>query len=173
MNTMNRLPKQAYLLARGIFALAIALPLASSPHAHAQELARLNPLPPPPSKAVVSTAIHAKHEASVAYTDWLPAHVVWSNNLLRDVSKECSTFVGKYDARFRVSKEDPREFGNCVLQLYDAVGSLRTIENWNPKFHPKSKRGQALKLYMVHEYGSRRFGVYELSELNHSIQALN
>jgi hypothetical protein len=26
---------------------------------------------------------------------------------------------------------------------------------------------------MVHEYGTRRFGVFELSELNHSITAIN
>jgi hypothetical protein len=169
---MNVLPRTAYLLARGAFALAIALPFASSPRAHAQELARLNPLPPPP-KAVVSSAIPPKHSAPQAYTDWLPARVVWSNNLLRDVAKECSTFVGKYDARFRISKEDPREYGTCVVQLYDAVGSLRAIENWNPKFHPKSKRGQELKVYMVHEYGTRRFGVYELSEMNSSIKAVN
>jgi hypothetical protein len=98
--------------------------------------------------------------------------VVWSNNLLRDVAKECSSFVGKYDARYSISKEDPREYGDCVVQLYDAVGSLRAIENWNPTFRPKSKRGQNLKVYMAHEYATRKFGVYELSELMHGIKAV-
>jgi hypothetical protein len=168
---MNLLQNKTLLLARGIFALVTALPFVTSPLAHAQELARLNPPPPPPGKAVVSTGL--RHQKPTGYTDWLPARVVWSDNLLRDVAKECSSFVGKYDHRFRISKEDPRDYGNCVLQLYDAVGSLRTIENWNPKFHPKSKRGQELKVYMVHEYGTRRFGVFELSELNQGITAIN
>jgi hypothetical protein len=170
---MKILQKQTLLLARGLFALVTALPFVMSPFAHAQDIARLNPIPPPPGKAVVSNGLVARHQAPTGYTDWLPARVVWSNNLLRDVAKECSSFVGKYDQRFRISKEDPRDYGTCVLQLYDAVGSLRTIENWNPHFRPRSKRGQELKVYMVHEYGTRRFGVFELSELNHSITAIN
>jgi hypothetical protein len=170
---MNLLPKKSLLLARGIFALVTAVPFVATPFAHAQDLAHLNPPPPPPGKAMVRSGVVSRHDAPAGYTDWLPARVVWSNNLLRDIAKECSSFVGKYDQRFRISKEDPRDFGSCVLQLYDAVGSLRTVENWNPSFRPKSKRGQELKVYMVREYGTRKFGVFELSELTHGITAIN
>ncbi len=160
--------KKTYLFALEIFALALALLVVSSPYLDGQELAHLNPMPAP-GKPVVTSAVHP-HSQPLAYTDWMPARVVWSNNLLRDVAKECSTFVGKYDTRFRISKEDPREYGDCVVQLYDAVGSLRAIEDWNPTFRPKSKRGQNMKVYMSHEYGTRKFGVYELSELMHGIK---
>jgi hypothetical protein len=161
--------KKTYLCALEIFALALALLLVSSPYLDGQELAHLNPMPTP-GKPVVTAAAHPHPQAPLAYTDWMPARVVWSNNLLRDVAKECSTFVGKYDARFHISKEDPREYGDCVVQLYDAVGSLRAIEDWNPTFRPKSKRGQNMKVYMSHEYATRKFGVYELSELMHGIK---
>ena len=163
--------KKAYLFALEIFALALALLVVSSPYLDGQELAHLNPLPTV-GKSVVTTAIPSHRSTEVVYTDWIPARVVWSGNLLRSVAKECSSFVGKYDARFNISKEDPRSYGDCVVQLYDAVGSLRTTENWNPTFRPKSKRGENLKVYMAHEYGTRRFGVYELSELTHGIKAV-
>jgi hypothetical protein len=161
--------KKGYLFALEIFALALALLVVSSPYLDGQELAHLNPMPKP-GKSLVTTAVPP--HTPVVYTDWLPARVVWSPNLLRDVAKECSSFVGKYDARFNISKEDPREYGACVVQLYDAVGGLRAIENWNPSFRPKSKRGQNLKVYLSHEYGTRKFGVYELSELMHGIKAV-
>jgi hypothetical protein len=172
MKTMNFSFKKSYLSALGMLTLFVAIPMMSGPCAHAQELASLNPLPTP-LQPVVSTSILPHKETSTEYTDWLPGRVVWSNNLLRDVSKECSTFVGKYDNRFKISKEDPRDYGNCVVQLYDAVGSLRSTENWNPTFHSKSKRGQKLKVYLSQEYGTRRFGVYELSELTHGMKAVN
>jgi hypothetical protein len=162
---------KGYLFAPEIFALALALLVVSSPYLDGQELAHLNPIPKP-GKSLVTTAVLSHPHAPVVYTDWVPARVVWSANLLRDVAKECSSFVGKYDARFNISKEDPREYGDCVVQLYDAVGALRAIENWNPTFHPKSKRGQNLKVYLSHEYGTRKFGVYELSELIHGIKAV-
>ena len=161
--------KKGYLFTLEIFALALALLVVSSPYLDGQELAHLNPMPKP-GKSLVTTAVPP--HTPVVYTDWLPARVVWSPNLLRDVAKECSSFVGKYDARFNISKEDPREYGACVVQLYDAVGGLRAIENWNPSFRPKSKRGQNLKVYLSHEYGTRKFGVYELSELMHGIKAV-
>ena len=161
--------KKGYLFALEIFALALALLVVSSPYLDGQELAHLNPMPKP-GKSLVTTAVPP--HTPVVYTDWLPARVVWSPNLLRDVAKECSSFVGKYDARFNISKEDPREYGACVVQLYDAVGGLRAIENWSPSFRPKSKRGQNLKVYMAHEYATRKFGVYELSELMHGIKAV-
>jgi len=163
--------KKGYLFALEIFALALALLVMSSPYLDGQELAHLNPIPTP-GTFVVTTAVPSHPHTPVAYTDWLPARVVWSNNLLRDVAKECSSFVGKYDARFNISKEDPREYGDCVVQLYDAVGSLRAIENWNPTFRPKSKRGQNLKVYLSLEYRTRKFGVYEVSELMHGIKAV-
>ena len=168
---MNLSLKRTNLFALEIFALAVALVVVSSPYVHGQELAHLNPIPKP-GKSVVSTAVPSHPQSPVVYTDWVPARVLWSHNLLRDVAKECSSFVGKYDARFNISKEDPREYGDCVVQLYDSVGSLRAIENWNPTFRPKSKRGQNLKVYMAQEYGARRFGVYELSELMHGIKAV-
>jgi hypothetical protein len=163
--------KKGYLFALEIFALALALLVVSSPYLDGQELAHLNPMPKL-DKSVVTTAVPSHPHVLVAYTDWLPARVVWSNNLLRDVAKECSSFVGKYDARFNIPKEDPREYGDCVVQLYDAVGALRAIENWNPTFRPKSKRGQKLKVYLSHEYETRKFGVYELSELMHGIKTV-
>ena len=172
MKTMNFSFKKSYLSALGMLTLFVAIPMMSGPCAHAQELASLNPLPTP-LKPVVRTLTLPHKDTSTEYTDWLPGRVVWSNNLLRDVSKECSTFVGKYDNRFKISKEDPRDYGNCVVQLYDAVGSLRSTENWNPTFRPKSKRGQKLKVYLVQEYGTRRFGVYQLSELTHGMKAVN
>jgi len=164
--------KKAYLLALETLALALALLVAPSPYLNGQDLAHLDPIPKP-GKSVITTAVPSHTHTPLAYTDWLPARVVWSNNLLRDVAKECSSFVGRYDARFNISKEDPREYGDCVVQLYDAVGSLRATENWNPTFRPKSKRGQNLKVYLSHEYGTRKFGVYELSELLHGIKAVN
>jgi hypothetical protein len=168
---MNLSLKRTYLSALEIFALAVALVVASSHYVHGQEIAHLNPIPKP-GKSVVSTAVPSRPNTPMVYTDWVPARVVWSNNLLRDVAKECSSFVGKYDARYSISKEDPREYGDCVVQLFDSVGSLRAIENWNPTFRPKSKRGQNLKVYMAHEYGTRRFGVYELSELMGGIKTV-
>jgi hypothetical protein len=163
--------KKVYLFAPQIFALALALLVVSSPRLDGQELAHLNPMPTP-GGAVVTAVVPSRPHTPLAYTDWMPARVVWSNNLLRGVSKECSSFVGKYDARFNISKEDPKEYGDCVVQLYDAVGALRTIENWNLTFRPKSRRGQNLKVYMAYEYGTRKFGVYELSELMHGIKAV-
>jgi hypothetical protein len=168
---MNLSLKKAYLFALGVSGLSVALLTVSNPYLHAQEIARLNPMPTP-ARAVVRTVIPPHPQTPAVYTDWLPARVVWSNNLLRDVSKECSSFVGKYDARFNISKEDPRDYGTCVVQLYDAVGSLRAVENWNPTFRPKSKRGRDLKVYMAHEYGTHRFGVYELSDLTHGVTAV-
>jgi|HubBroStandDraft_5_1064220.scaffolds.fasta_scaffold131011_1 hypothetical protein len=165
---MNLSLKRAHLFAMGMLGSAVALLAISSPRLNGQELAHLNPMSTP-AKSVVRAVIQSHPQTPAVYTDWLPARIVWSNNLLRDVAKECSSFVGKYDARFNVSKEDPRDYGSCVVQLYDAVGSLRTIENWNPALHPKSKRGRDLKVYMAHEYGTRRFGVYELSELTHGV----
>ncbi len=166
---MNLSLKKTYLFSLEIFALAVALMVVSN--VHGQEIAHLNPIPTP-GKPVVSSAVPSHPHTPLVYTDWVPARVVWSNNLLRDVAKECSSFVGKYDARFSISKEDPREYEDCVVQLYDAVGSLRAIENWNPTFRPKSKRGQNLKVYMAHEYATRKFGVYELSELMHGIKTV-
>jgi hypothetical protein len=165
---MNLSSKKVCLSARVISVFALALATVPGPHLNGQELADLNPIPAP-SRAVVRTMHPSRLQSDTVYTDWLPARVVWSNNLLRDVAKECSSFVGKYDARFNISKEDPRDYGSCVIQLYDAVGGLRAIENWNPSFRPKSKRGRDLKFYMAHEFGTRRFGVYELSELTHGI----
>jgi hypothetical protein len=169
---MNLSFKKSYLSALGMLTLLVAIPMVPGPRANAQQLASLNP-PPTPLKPVVRTSIIPHNETPAEYTDWLPGHVVWANNLLRAVSKECATFVGKYDNRYKISREDPRDYGNCVVQLYDAVGSLRTIENWNPTFRPKSRRGQKLKVYLVEEYGTRRFGVYDLSELTHSMKAVN
>ena len=169
---MNRSSKKSYLSALGMLTLFLALPMMPGPCAHAQELASLNPLPTP-LKPVIKAPILPHNDTSTEYTDWLPGRVVWANNLLRAVSRECATFVGKYDNRYEISREDPRDYGNCVVQLYDAVGSLRAIENWNPTFRPKSGRGQKLKVYLVEEYGTRRFGVYELSELTHGMKAVN
>ena len=160
--------KKGYLSAMGNFALTGAILLVSGSYLYGQELADLHPIPAP-ATPVISTAAPSHSHTPAVYTDWLPSRVVWSNNLLRAVAKECSSFVAKYDVRFKISKEDPRDYGSCVVQLYDAVGALRATENWNPGFHPKSRRGQNLKIYMAHEYGTRRFGVYELSELAHGI----
>jgi hypothetical protein len=168
---MKRSLKKVYLSALGTLASTVALLTVSSPYLHGQELAQLNSMSTP-VRSVVRTVIPSHPQTPAVYTDWLPARVVWSNNLLRDVAKECSSFVGKYDARYKVSKEDPRDLGSCVVQLYDAVGSLRAIENWNPAFRPKSRRGRDLKVYMANEYGTRRFGVYELSELTHGVTAV-
>jgi hypothetical protein len=169
---MNLSFKKSYLSALGMLTLFVAIPVMAGPGAHAQQLASLNPLPAP-LKPVVRTSIVPHNDTSTEYTDWLPGRVVWANNLLRAVSKECATFVGKYDNRYKISREDPRDYGNCVVQLYDAVGSLRAIENWNPTFRPKTRRGQKLKVYLVQEYGTRRFGVYDLSELMHGMKTVN
>src|SRR6202041_1076219 len=106
---MNLSLKKTYLLSLEIFALAVALLVVSN--VHGQEIAHLNPIPTP-GKPVVSSAVPSHSHTPLVYTDWVPARVVWSNNLLRDVAKECSSFVGKYDTRFNVSKEDPRDLGS-------------------------------------------------------------
>jgi hypothetical protein len=125
----------------------------------------------PAHKMIQSTKVKLPDPA---FTQLLPAKILWSRNLLKAVSHECETFIGKYDKKYAISKEDPHDYSACVIGLYDAAGGLRWVYNRNDTFNHSARKRNELKVYLgMSNHGEHRFGVYTTDQLLAAGKAFN
>jgi hypothetical protein len=111
--------------------------------------------------------------AQPEFTQLLPAKILWNNNLLKAVGKECASFIGKYDQRYSISKADSHDYSACVIGLYDAAGGLRWVYNRNDTFNHSARKRNELKVYLGMSYGTHRFGLFTTDQLLAAGKAFN